>query len=392
MQWEVDLVHLESCLGALFWAALTLRFFGLLFYRPESKQTQKLLHKMASMQITLSLELQVCVLENDLKALRRRLRAFPDKKAKGLALFTLIASEAPLEKFQVFLEAGADVDVKWGGADVELTLLMFASMIGSDYVELLLRHGAKIEVKDNIGHTALNFACLSGEISIANLLLERGANIKTLNNNKGCVLMSVQHARKNMPEMMHFLISKGATMENVDAQGFTPLLYAVTKGFWVCVEILLKSGANAKFVCLQIGETALHLALQHVEKDALKVLQVVKLLLKYGADVNAVDTAGATPLIGFCFHASCAPIVQLLLQYGADVNSVFLSELGDKTTPLLVACQTDIRIAKLLLQAGAEPNQNMGSCTLLEYSTCVEVPRDPIIHLLLKTGADVNIK
>lgn len=277
---------------------------------------------MPHLEISLSPALQACVAENNLKVLRRRLHAIPNKKAKGMVLFVLIDSKAPLEKFQVFLEAGADTEVKHMHVIMELTPLMFASYNGSDYVETLLRFGAKVDTTNKVGFTALNFASMRSDIAIAKLLLEHGADIKALSKNKECVLVSTLSVGDESVEMLSFLISKDAPIDAVDREGLTPLLHALNHEVWDCVEVLLKAGANPNLARPVDGATPLLCASQHGKNNALEALGAVKLLLNYGADVNLATKNGETPLISFCRFASCAPIVELLLQHGANADAV----------------------------------------------------------------------
>ena len=62
-----------------------------------------------------------------------------------------------------------------------------------------------------------------------------------------------------------------------------------------------------------LGETALHVATHTDAKNA------VKLLVLHGADVNAVDKKGTTPLMIASMRGSCE-IVKLLISAGGSVN------------------------------------------------------------------------
>ena len=83
-------------------------------------------------------------------------------------------------------------------------------------------------------------------------------------------------------------------------------------------------------------------------------LEIVKMLLKKGANVDAMDFLGFTPIHLACGHGHNL-IVEELLQYGADIES--LHGHWTKNTPLLTAAETTVRNAKtieMLVRKGAK--------------------------------------
>jgi len=100
-----------------------------------------------------------------------------------------------------------------------------------------------------------------------------------------------------------------------------------------------------------VGSPPLCLASQDTTADAYDMVKA--LVVTYGADPNARDDSGFTPL----HHASAAgtlAVVELLLENGADVNAV--NELiNKKMTPLYMAVWFDMpRVAAMLRLHGAE--------------------------------------
>ena len=79
--------------------------------------------------------------------------------------------------------------------------------------------------------------------------------------------------------------------------------------------------------------------------------QAVEALVRAGADVNALDGDGNTPLIS----ASSVEVADRLLQAGARID--ITNGLGQ--TALGAACESSQRyaIAMLLISAGADPNR-----------------------------------
>ena len=108
------------------------------------------------------------------------------------------------------------------------------------------------------------------------------------------------------------------------------------------LEFLLEHGANIN--AKQIGwrgggETVLHTAVLYES-----YLEQVKLLIRYGADVNARADDGSTPL-----HCACKSATVILVRNGANVNA----KANDGRTPLNVAVHTDWPVSLLLVCLGA---------------------------------------
>lgn len=101
-------------------------------------------------------------------------------------------------------------------------------------------------------------------------------------------------------------------VDEVDGDGFTPLMWASWYGQLPTVKMLLEIGANCNIVGQQ-GENALILASCNGH------FEILKLLIKHKMDVNNADQQGNTALTYAAFnnHADCAAE---LLKFGADIT------------------------------------------------------------------------
>ena len=104
-----------------------------------------------------------------------------------------------------------------------------------------------------------------------------------------------------------------------------------------------------------------------------------------GADVNAKNDKGWTPLLGSTYHNN-SEISQLLIMNGADVNA----KDNDGQTPLRIAIQNkNTEIIELLIKNGADvnPKINNGNTPLL---WSISKNNTEISKLMMDKGADVN--
>lgn len=120
-------------------------------------------------------------------------------------------------------------------------------------------------------------------------------------------------------------------------------------------------------------------------------LSRVKELLSDGVDPNAPDQAGWRPLhhaIGQLAEGGGIDIISLLLAYGADVNGW---DINHHETPILSAMYfPEIKAVKLLLEAGADPNVRR-STHETPLQLAVEGQHLDIAGLLLRHGAGATM-
>jgi ankyrin repeat protein len=114
------------------------------------------------------------------------------------------------------------------------------------------------------------------------------------------------------------------------------------------VRSLLTSGNNANQVAEDTQRTGLHNAAINGN------IQIIAILIKAGARVDARDTIGNTPLIYAADHDR-VEIVKLLLDVGAQVDA----ENKNGMTSLMVAAKDgEAEMVRTLLARGANPSKS----------------------------------
>jgi ankyrin repeat protein len=179
------------------------------------------------------------------------------------------------------------------------------------FVSALLAAGAVISVDDG-GNTPLH---LVRQPSILKLLLDNGTNIASRNIDGWTPLISVTGLNKFYPkvqaqnriEVCRILVSCGAGVNARARDGTTALHRAVSAKDAAVIKFLLEKGADTALVT-KTGESALHCACKMAAGDSqswagsvserltAESLEPVRLLLEYGANVEARDMKGRTPL------------------------------------------------------------------------------------------------
>ena len=178
--------------------------------------------------------------------------------------------------------------------------------------------------------------------------------------------------------------------QDVNAHGgyyVNPLVAALTGEYFQTADLLHLNGADPNVQGLD-KHTPLHAAVNCFYDCG--NLEVALKLLEYGADINAENAFGSTPLhwASRGHHFEDGSVLRLLLKHGGDVNSRDTRGL----TPLHEALGSEgggLKVVPLLLKHGAdiEAEDSNGRTAL---RVAVEQGHYEVVKLLLKHGADVE--
>ncbi len=185
------------------------------------------------------------------------------------------------------------------GQGAAVNLCVAAYLGDAARVKGLIEAGADVNAKDSNTWTPLHYAASRGHLEVARVLITARADL----NAKGDSRSFVQEFDSGTPlhlavrgdhaELVGLLMDKGANPEVRDKYGRTPLERAIVNGRLALVRLLIAKGANpnarAKEDHFGSG-TPLGIAINCGYVD------IAETLIIGGADVNARDESGWTPL------------------------------------------------------------------------------------------------
>lgn len=300
-----------------------------------------------------------------------------------------------------------------------LEIVVMSTNLDEDTIQLLIDHGADINVIDNDGSNLLINALEECRLDTAKILINKGIDVNfipedgisalmiacTMGGNRDQVKANLSestlarfemYSQDDFTELVQLLIAKGADVNAKNNEGITALLAAVMANNIDAIKLLIDNGADIT-ARDNNGLSALYYAVVANNTEA------INLLIDKGADVNQKivfgkegDRKEENTLLSFTVmqdlinkntlpekQQATLDTIQLLIDLGADVNAGF---------PLYYAAFTvkSKEIVQLLLNNGADVNQLLNEASVLDM--LVKHGHYDMIKLFIQNDADINLK
>ncbi|XP_063674914.1 fibronectin type 3 and ankyrin repeat domains 1 protein-like isoform X1 [Bolinopsis microptera] len=177
--------------------------------------------------------------------------------------------------------------------------------------KLLADEDIAINAPDKMGNSPLMNACVKGYDDIAKILLDHNANMKYSNSaGKDSLMLACYHGNVNCVDA---LVEFGAKWTVKDKSGASPFHWAIDGGHTNVIEKILDETDNVDDPDSRSGWSPL-MRLVTVNGS----VNIAKMLIDKGADVNFKDLSGKPVLMAACLNGNKA-MVELLVENGADL-------------------------------------------------------------------------
>lgn len=295
----------------------------------------------------------------------------------GESLLTKAIEKKDKTLFEMLLAKGINVNLANDDFYGSTQLMACSGYENLEFAKILLEKGADVNRQDKSGDTVIHWSAYSGQIAFTELFLDHGAKIDVKSKHADGVLEIALKEYQN--SISDLLIYRGKTKHQLSPEA-RRIAYDVKNNNLERIKSQI-----GKFDVNQKDEAGTPLLTLAAERD---FVEIVKLLIENGADINAMNAVGHTALNRAVFFGKDAAI-DFLLAKKADVNKT------DKKfvlTPLMSAARKNrSEIGEKLIKNGANINQTNSIDNFTPLLWAVYADNYDFIKMILKYNPDLSI-
>ncbi len=255
-----------------------------------------------------------------------------------------------------------------------VTPLMIAVRYGNyKSVLTLIKLGADLQKKSPNGTTALMFAAMGNQPKVIRFLVSKKANVNARNSSQSTALMIAAVAGHNAS--VRSLVAIGAKINVTNQNGDSPLSLALKQRHPKIAGFLIDKGAVFNLGSLTLRKVLTYSVItnqlkltqklfnrgnrikrQFIKYNIMNVaaryssVQMIRLLVKNGVEVNAIGEDGVSPLMVAAIHGNTAT-VKALLRYKA--NASFRNKKG-LTAMMIATIRGKAKVVTAMRNAGVK--------------------------------------
>lgn len=304
------------------------------------------------------------------------------------------------------------------------TYIFWAAYRGNiEIMEYLFKNGAKLNIFDDKGYSALNFAASSGQANtkVYDLLISKGIDPKKdVDNNGGnALLLAAPHDNKDFA-LINYFIGKGLDLNSIDKNGNTAFNYAARVGNIATLKALIARGVkyndNAMLIASQGGRGSSNTLELYQYLESLKIKptvvgkngenvfhsivrkekqgDIVKYFLSKGVDLNKADNDGNTPFMNAAATSGDKEVMDILLAYTKNINQTnkkgvtALAQAVKGNTPEVVALLIDKGADLMVID---ENGNNLVPYLIQSYNPQKTSDFEAKMKLLIERGLNFDV-
>ncbi len=248
----------------------------------------------------------------------------------------------------------------------------------------------EVQQELNPANQELLAAVRAGNLEATEAAIKAGADVNYADEHGNTALIAAPREEGADPNIVRFLIDRGANVNDVNIYGVTALGQAALWGHIEIARMLIEADADVNHANSD-GNTPLILAAQD------GCIAIVKMLIEAGANINHANSDDDTALVDAAWHRY-ADIVKLLIEHGStlsntanqEIQKAIHSSFGTNELAYEAARGNGERVLEIVI---ARPdminNQDTQKMTALHWAAAQG--RADIVAALLARGANFRL-